>query len=127
MSDSNKSSLSAHSRYYHRDRFSWLFSNASPDVFEALKSVVDPEIGLEIVELGLVYSAEFENDGKKVIVRMTLTSPMCPFGPQIIQQADDAIKALPCVEESEVKVVWEPQWDPRTMASEDVKDKLGIW
>ena len=96
-------------------------------VIESLKPVVDPEIGFGIVDLGLVYGADFEKDGKKVVVRMTLTSPMCPYGPMIINQVDDLLKFLPGVEESEVKVVWDPQWDPRTMASDEVKDKLGIW
>lgn len=96
-------------------------------VFEALKTVVDPEIGIGIVELGLVYGADIENNGKKVTVRMTLTSPMCPHGAVIISQVDDVLKALPGIEEADIKVVWEPQWDPRTMASEEVKDKMGIW
>ena len=96
-------------------------------VFEALKPVVDPEIGIGIVELGLIYGAEFEDDGKKVTVEMTLTSPMCPYGPQIIGQVNELLKYLPGVEESDVKVVWTPQWDPKTMASDEVKDKLGIW
>ncbi len=96
-------------------------------VFEALKVVVDPEIGLGIVELGLVYGADIEDDGKKVSVRMTLTSPMCPYGPMIIQHVDETIKILPGVEETDIQVIWEPQWDPRTMASDEVKDKLGIW
>ena len=96
-------------------------------VFEALKSVVDPEIGLNIVELGLVYGTDIENEGKKVAVRMTLTTPMCPYGPAIIQEVGETIQALPGVEDSDVKIVWEPQWDPRTMASDEVKDKLGIW
>lgn len=96
-------------------------------VFGALKPVVDPEIGIGIVDLGLVYGADIEKDGKKVTVRMTLTSPMCPYGAVIISQVDDTLKMLPGVEETDVKVVWEPQWDPRTMASEEVKDKMGIW
>lgn len=96
-------------------------------VFEALKPIVDPEIGIGIVELGLIYGAEFEDDGKKVTVEMTLTSPMCPYGPQIIGQVHEMVKYLPGVEETDVKVVWTPQWDPKTMASDEVKDKLGIW
>ena len=96
-------------------------------VFEVLKTVVDPEIGIGIVELGLVYGADIKNDGKKVTVRMTLTSPMCPHGAVIVSQVDDTLKKLTGVEETDVKVVWEPQWDPRTMASEEVKDKMGIW
>jgi len=96
-------------------------------VFKALKSVVDPEIGIGIVDLGLVYGADIENGGKKVTVRVTLTSPMCPHGQIIVSQVDDVLKTFPGVEETEVKIVWEPQWDPRTMASDEVKDKMGIW
>ena len=96
-------------------------------VFKALKSVVDPEIGIGIVDLGLVYGADIENGGKKVTVRVTLTSPVCPHGQIIVSQVDDVLKTFPGVEETEVKIVWEPQWDPRTMASDEVKDKIGIW
>jgi metal-sulfur cluster biosynthetic enzyme len=96
-------------------------------VFEALKTVVDPEVNLGIVELGLVYGVDLENEGKKVSVEMTLTSPMCPYGPVIIQSVNNSLKTLPGVEETDVQVVWEPQWDPKTMASDEVKDKLGIW
>ena len=96
-------------------------------VFEALKTVIDPEINLNIVELGLVYGVDLENEGKKVTVEMTLTSPMCPYGPMIIQNVNNSINTLPGVEETDVQIVWEPQWDPKTMASDEVKDKMGIW
>ncbi len=96
-------------------------------VIEALKPVLDPDINMSLVDLGLIYGVDIENEGKKVTVRMTLTTPACPYAPMLVNQIDDVLKALPMVEETFVQVVWEPQWDPRTMASDEVKDKLGIW
>lgn len=96
-------------------------------VMEAIKPVLDPEVNLSIVDLGLIYGVEIKENGKKVTVEMTLTSPMCPYGPQMVAQVEEVVKGLPLVVYPEVKVVWEPQWDPRTMASDEVKDKLGIW
>jgi len=58
---------------------------------------------------------------------MTLTSPMCPYGPQIVTATDTAVRQLPGVEETKVNLVWVPQWDPREHASEDAKAYLGIW
>ena len=96
-------------------------------VFEALKPIEDPEIHLGIVDLGLVYGADVAKEGKEVTVSMTLTSPACPYGPMIIDQVRAVAKKLPGVERAEVLVVWEPAWDPRTMAADHVKDILGIW
>jgi len=96
-------------------------------VLDALKPVVDPEIRLGIVDLGLIYGVDFENDGKKLVVRMTLTSPMCPYGPMLMGQVQDVINCFPGVEEAKVELVWEPPWDPRTMASDEAKDVLKIW
>lgn len=96
-------------------------------VQEALKPIEDPEIHLGIVDLGLVYGIDVDAAGKQVAVSMTLTSPACPYGPMIIDQVKRAAAALPGVEKSDVQVVWEPPWDPRTMASDYVKDVLGIW
>jgi metal-sulfur cluster biosynthetic enzyme len=92
---------------------------------EKLWEVNDPEINLSIVDLGLVYDIEFE-DGV-VTVTMTLTSPGCPLGPIIRGEAYAKLKELPGVKDVDVNIVWSPPWDPRTMASEDVKMMLGIW
>jgi metal-sulfur cluster biosynthetic enzyme len=92
---------------------------------EKLWEVNDPEINLSIVDLGLVYDIEFE-DGV-VTVTMTLTSPGCPLGPIIRGEAYAKLKELPGVKDVDVNIVWSPPWDPRTMASEDVKMTLGIW
>ncbi len=96
-------------------------------VMEALKEVKDPELHLGIVDLGLVYGVDVEDGGKHVEVRMSLTSPGCPYGPQMVNDVRFAVTALPGVETADVRVVWDPPWDPRKMASDEIKDKLGIW
>jgi len=94
---------------------------------EALKRVEDPEIHQDIVGLGLVYGVIIDDGGKKVTVKMTLTTPYCPYAPQLVEQARMAAGSVPGVEAVEVDMVWDPPWDPRTMASEEVKDILGLW
>ncbi len=96
-------------------------------VREAIRPVKDPELFISIVDLGLFYGAEVSADGKKVTVQMTLTSPMCPAGPELISEIKRAISGLPGVEEILVDLVWEPAWDPRFMASDEAKDILGLW
>ncbi len=96
-------------------------------VMEALKPIVDPEIRLSIVDLGLIYGVDFEDDGKKLTVRLTLTSPMCPYGPMLISQVQDVISCLPGIAEAKVSLVWDPPWNPREMASDEAKDALNIW
>lgn len=77
---------------------------------EALKQIEDPEIGLNIVDLGLVY--EVEVDGSTINVRMTLTSPACPVGPQILNGAKMVLQDLEGVEDVNVELAWEPFWTP---------------
>jgi metal-sulfur cluster biosynthetic enzyme len=95
------------------------------DVLEGLKNVYDPEIGINIVDLGLVYDADISESGD-VVVTMTLTSLGCPLGPVIMQEVNNALKDLPGIGETDVKLVWTPPWSPENM-SEDAKDELGIW
>jgi metal-sulfur cluster biosynthetic enzyme len=95
------------------------------DVLEGLKNVYDPEIGINIVDLGLVYDADI-SDSSDVLVTMTLTSLGCPLGPVIMQEVNNALKDLPGIGETDVKLVWTPPWSPENM-SEDAKDELGIW
>lgn len=95
------------------------------DVFAGLKNVYDPEIGVNIVDLGLVYDADIEEQGD-VLVTMTLTSLGCPLGPVIMQEVNNALKDLPGIGETDVKLVWSPAWNP-DMMSEEAKDELGIW
>ena len=92
---------------------------------EKLSEVMDPEINLSIVELGLVYDIQY--DEGDVLITMTLTSPGCPLGPVIRGEAFAKLKQVPGVKDVDVQIVWSPPWDPRTMASEDVKMALGIW
>ncbi len=94
-------------------------------LLEKLAEVQDPEIDMSIVELGLVYDIQID-DGT-VYVTMTLTSPGCPLGPLIRGEAYAKLKELPGVKDVDVEIVWNPPWDPRTMASDDVKFMLGIW
>ena len=94
------------------------------DIKEKLKEVYDPEIQYNIVDLGLIYGAEVE--GETVKVRMTLTSPMCPLGPQIMSAVHHTLAQLPLVKDVKIDLVWTPPWDPRTMASEEAKMHLGI-
>ena len=97
------------------------------DVLTSLQHIMDPEIRIAIVDLGLVYDVVIDDDGKKVEVRMTLTTPACPYGPMILTQVKDVLDATPGIEEGKVSLVWEPGWDPRTMATEAARLKLGIW
>jgi metal-sulfur cluster biosynthetic enzyme len=100
---------------------------ATPEeIGEALKAVYDPEIGINIVDLGLLYGVTKTEEGE-VNVQMTLTSPACPLGPVIIDQVQYVAGRLPGVENVNVEFVWTPTWDPRVMASEEAKAELGIW
>ena len=92
---------------------------------DALRGVLDPEAGMNIVDLGLVYDADI-SDSSDVLVTMTLTSLGCPLGPVIMQEVNNALKDLPGIGETDVKLVWTPPWSPENM-SEDAKDELGIW
>ncbi|CAN5559448.1 iron-sulfur cluster assembly protein [soil metagenome] len=95
------------------------------DVREGLKTVYDPEIGVNIVDLGLVYDCDVEEEGN-VLVTMTLTSLGCPLGPVIVSEVQSALKDFEGVGEVDVKLVWSPPWSPALM-SEEAKDELGIW
>jgi len=96
-------------------------------VTEVLRAVFDPELRLSVVDLGLIYGVDIQNDGRNIEVRMTLTSPACPFGPVLVDVVRTVAGSLPGVDTADVRIVWDPPWDPRTMASDEVKDKLGIW
>ena len=93
------------------------------EVVEALRQVEDPELGMDIVDLGLMYDVEVA-DGKVKVIH-TLTSMGCPVGPMIQEQIHDVTKALPGVEDVEVELTWDPPWTPDKM-SEDAKFILGF-
>ena len=93
-------------------------------ITEALRSVYDPEIPVNVVDLGLIYDVQV-NEGGNVYVQMTLTFPGCGMGPFIAQQAEWAIQDLEGVEEVEIEMVFEPPWTPE-LISEEAKAQLGI-
>ncbi len=95
-------------------------------LWEVLRQIEDPEIRLPIVELGLIYYVRIDDEGL-VTIDMTLTSPACPVGPMLQGQAYHLLTQLDGVEDVEVNLVWDPPWDPKTMASEEVRMQLGIW
>lgn len=98
-------------------------NGVSDRVRESLKGVIDPELGLNIVDLGLVYDVEVE-DGKAMIT-MTLTSPGCPAGGMIMSGAQEAAGSTEGVDEAEVKLVWKPFWTPERIDPE-VRAALGF-
>ena len=93
------------------------------DVQDALSNVIDPELGLDFVELGLIYGIEV--DGPEVHVTFTLTSPGCPIGPQVSEQIEEFVGELEGVEAVESSMVFTPPWTPERM-SEDAKFALGF-
>jgi metal-sulfur cluster biosynthetic enzyme len=95
---------------------------STEDVTEALRDVIDPELGLDFVELGLIYGLEI--DGGSVNVTFTLTTPACPIGPQVSEQIQEFVGELPGVETVTSNMVFTPPWTPDKM-SEDAKFALG--
>jgi metal-sulfur cluster biosynthetic enzyme len=93
---------------------------------DALSEVYDPEIGIDVVSLGLVYGVDLDDNGL-LTVDMTLTSPFCPLASILQSQVHAVCSPLPGVEDIRVNLVWDPPWDPRTMASDEVKLELGIY
>jgi metal-sulfur cluster biosynthetic enzyme len=93
------------------------------DVMDALSNVIDPELGLDFVELGLVYGVEVD-DGD-VHITFTLTTPACPIGPQVTEQMEEFVGELDGVEAVECEMVFVPPWSPERM-SEDAKFALGF-
>ncbi len=97
-------------------------------VWEVLRDVYDPEIPVNIVDLGLVYDMRIEplvTGGSRVLVQMTLTAPGCGMGYAISMDAKNRIEGLPGVAEADVRVVWDPPWDPQ-MISPEGRAKLGM-
>ncbi|HEY66117.1 MAG TPA: metal-sulfur cluster assembly factor [Caldilineae bacterium] len=91
------------------------------------ENVYDPEIMINIVDLGLVYDIQIDEERKAVTIDMTLTSPGCPIGPQIIRNVEHVVReAFPELEDVQVNLVWTPLWNPEMM-SEEAKDRLGFF
>ncbi len=102
---------------------------AEDKVREALKEVVDPELFVNVVDLGLVYEVKVteREDGKSDVgIDMTMTSPACPAAPQLLSQSNDVVRRLDGVGEVEIRLVMTPPWSPDRM-TEDARDQLGIF
>ena len=93
-------------------------------VLEALKAVIDPELLVNIIDLGLVYDV-FIEDGGKVTIQMTLTSPGCPLSMVFEELVPAAVKNVKSVTSVMIDLVWEPAWNP-DMISDETKEELGI-
>ncbi len=93
------------------------------DVYEALREVYDPEIPVNIVDLGLVYEVNLQP--KRVDVKMTLTAIGCQMAPEVMEDVRDRLLAIPGVEEAGVELVYDPPWTPERM-SEDARWELGL-
>ena len=85
-------------------------------LWDALRAVVDPELHMNIVDLGLVYEVGLAEGAAHC--RMTLTTPGCPYGPYLLHMVDQALKTAPGVSDAEIEVVWDPPWSPEMMTEE---------
>ena len=92
-------------------------------IYESLKTVFDPEIPVNVVDLGLIYDVQVTKGD--VYVQMTLTFPGCGMGPYIGQQAEGAVQELDGVEEVQIEMVFDPPWSPE-LISEEARSELGI-
>jgi FeS assembly SUF system protein len=93
-------------------------------IVEVLKSIYDPEIPVDIYELGLIYDIEVSEDGD-VVVTMTLTTPHCPVAESMPGEVEMRVLSVPGVRDAEVKLVWDPPWDPSKM-SDEARLELGM-
>ena len=97
------------------------------EVLETLKAVVDPEIMMDIVNLGLVYEVKIDEEKNSIDIDMTLTSPGCPMAPQIMTNAYQTVQnSFPDADDVNINLVWVPFWNPQMM-SEEAKEELGFF
>lgn len=100
---------------------------STEELKEWLRPIDDPDMGVSLLDLGLIYECSFEPATAKAYVRMTLTSPACPAAGYLVSQVKARILEYPGVQDAQVDLVFEPKWDPKTMASEEVRESLGLW
>lgn len=91
------------------------------EIEEVLKNTMDPELGIDLWTLGLIYKIEFSEKEQKLVITMTFTTPLCPYGPQIVGEIKGRFRALG-LEDITVNVVFDPPWEP----SPDVRAMLGV-
>ena len=99
-------------------------SDLQASVVEALKSIYDPEIPVDIYELGLIYDVAIDADGDAVVT-MTLTTPHCPVAESLPNEVELRVLSVPGIRDAEVKLVWDPPWDPSRM-SDEARLELGM-
>ena len=95
-------------------------------VWEEMSTVLDPELGFNVVEMGLIYDLKID-DASKAFVTMTFTSMACPVGPQLKGSVEAAARRVNGITDAEVEVIFSPPWDPKEMATEDVQEMMGIY
>lgn len=96
------------------------------EITNVLMVVEDPELHINIVDLGLIYKIDRDEEAKRISVDMTLTTPACPYGPQLLAQTHTVLSRLPNVKDVKINTVWSPKWDPRKHSSEVAQMMLGI-
>ncbi len=82
------------------------------EILKALEKVVDPELGIDIVNLGLVYGVDVDEEKGEAVVRMTMTSPACPVAGKILEDAKKALEGVESIENIRIELVWDPPWSP---------------
>jgi len=107
-------------KYYIMIKIILIIMPTNEDVMNILKGVNDPEIGIDIVTLELIYNVNVENDVANV--KMTFTTPMCPYGPMLVEEIKTKVRELDGVKEVNVEVVFDPPWKP----SEELRATLGV-
>lgn len=95
-------------------------------VIDAIRQVEDPDLGLSLVDMGLIYEVDIDEDNN-VNIQMTLSSPACPIAPQLVSDVEFSAKTLEEINQINIDLVWDPPWNPEEMATDEVKDVLGIW
>lgn len=91
------------------------------EIIEVLKNTYDPELGIDLYTLGLIYKIEFSEKNQDLKIQMTFTTPFCPYGPQILGEIKGKFRALG-LDKVEIKVVFDPPWEP----SKEVREMLGV-
>jgi metal-sulfur cluster biosynthetic enzyme len=95
------------------------------EAFDVLRVVIDPDLGLNIVDLGLIYDVAVKHDEGKVDVTMTLTTPACPYGPQLISEVEYVMRSQSGVKDAAVEIVWDPPWSMDRISPE-MRLELGL-
>ncbi len=91
------------------------------EVIEVLKNTLDPELGIDLYTLGLIYDVDMDEKNQKLVLKMTFTTPLCPYGPQMVGELRGKFRALG-LDDVKVDVVFDPPWEP----SEEVRAMLGV-